>query len=54
MGSLCLGETFPNFQAPAFGLENFDLYEYLGNSWGILLRFVLPTMAVDIGRLWLG
>lgn len=31
-----LGDTFPNFDAEALGADKFNLYDYLGNSWGIL------------------
>ncbi|CDI81357.1 peroxidoxin 2, putative [Eimeria praecox] len=33
---LTLGDTFPNFDAEALGVEKFNLYEYLGDSWGIM------------------
>lgn len=33
---LNLGDTFPNFDAHAMGADNFNLYDYLGDHWGIL------------------
>lgn len=35
--SLTLGATFPNFDAEALGVDKFNLYDYLGNSWGLFL-----------------
>ncbi|CDJ33756.1 uncharacterized protein EMH_0085180 [Eimeria mitis] len=33
---LTLGDVFPNFDAEALGVESFNLYNYLGDSWGIM------------------
>lgn len=32
-----LGDTFPNFDAEALGVEKFNLYNYLGDNWGVFL-----------------
>ncbi|OEH79490.1 peroxiredoxin-6 [Cyclospora cayetanensis] len=33
---LHLGDVFPNFDAEALGVKKFNLYDYLGNDWGIM------------------
>ncbi|KAL8436937.1 hypothetical protein Efla_007733 [Eimeria flavescens] len=40
-----LGEKFPNFDAEAFGHEGkFNLYDYLGDSYGLFFRWVLIAL----------
>ncbi|OEH77851.1 putative peroxidoxin 2 [Cyclospora cayetanensis] len=50
---LYLGDTFPNFDAEAFGAENFNLYDYLGNNWGILFSHpndFTPVCTTELGE----
>lgn len=36
--ALTLGDTFPNFDAEAYGVDGkFNLYHYLGDSWGLFM-----------------
>lgn len=50
--TLRLGDTAPNFQALTT-LGEIDFYQYLGNSWGILLSHpadYTPVCTTEIGR----
>ena len=49
--SIKLGDTAPNFQADS-SLGNLDLYEFLGNSWGILFSHpadYTPVCTTELG-----
>lgn len=49
--SIKLGDTAPNFQAGS-SLGNLDLYEFLGNSWGILFSHpadYTPVCTTELG-----
>jgi len=50
---LNLGETFPNFKAPST-CGTIDLYEYLGDNWGIVFSHpadFTPVCTTEIGRM---
>ena len=50
--SLRLGDTAPNFKASTTAGE-IDLYEYLGNSWGVLFSHpadYTPVCTTELGR----
>jgi thioredoxin-dependent peroxiredoxin len=50
--SLRLGDTAPNFTADS-SIGTLDLYEYLGNSWGVLFSHpgdYTPVCTTELGR----
>jgi peroxiredoxin 6 len=50
---LHLGQTFPNFEGQST-LGKFDLYQYLGNSWGLLVshpKDFTPVCTTELSRL---
>lgn len=51
--SLRLGDTAPNFKAPSTAGE-IDLYEYLGDGWGVLFSHpsdFTPVCTTELGRM---
>lgn len=52
MGGPSINDKFPNLVGSTQDSDNFDLYEYLGDSWGVIFMVRTFDGSIDCRKIW--